>query len=443
MDISQLKAGSTSTLVRYRTLLILILLVWLSSSRLSVTGAAPSPAVEAWCMIYQVIQNIQEFVRSHQLAQIHNEDGTLSIAVSTLIQESENAKPETKTELQTVLSTFGRRVGELHVAADLGQQDRVELLLPEVLDYFQKLQTYYDAATLDQARLLSNRYTCSMHPDVIGKKGEECPKCGMLLDQMVRPAPFRPGAVLTPVQTVRAKVSYDGEPQAGKELTGWLRLSKLTDQLPITPDDLFEMHTQKVHLFIIDPSLSDYHHEHPIPTETPGQYVFHFTPAITGPYRVWADVRPTLMGFQEYAMADIVSSQPGQPLVDKKQNLISVQKDFKFELEFAQLPLKADHAVSAKLRIKDSQDKPVSSLEPVMGAFAHLVGFYEDYKTIIHMHPKGAVIQDPKARGGPELEFVFYAPKPGFIRLFSQIQWNGTQVYAPFGLDVLPPDSAP
>ena len=66
------------------------------------------------------------------------------------------------------------------------------------------------------------------------------------------------------------------------------------------------------------------------------------------------------------------------------------------------------------------------------------VGFNEDYKTILHMHPKGKPVTNPSARGGPELEFQLYAAQPGFIRLFAQVQIGGVSKFAPFGIQVLP-----
>ena len=39
------------------------------------------------------------------------------------------------------------------------------------------------------------------------------------------------------------------------------------------------------------------------------------------------------------------------------------------------------------------------------GTFAHLVGFNQDYKTVMHVHPKGPTVVHPAARGGQELEF--------------------------------------
>ena len=80
----------------------------------------------------------------------------------------------------------------------------------------------------------------------------------------------------------------------------------------------------------------------------------------------------------------------------------------------------------------------MTRLEPVMAAFAHLVGFYEDGHTVVHLHPVGPEITDANLRGGPDLEFKFYPPKPGFIKLFCQVQVGGKAVFAPFGVNVAP-----
>ena len=68
---------------------------------------------------------------------------------------------------------------------------------------------------------------------------------------------------------------------------------------------------------INDRSLSDYHHEHPEPTNTPGEYVFRFTPAKPGPYRMWADVVPTDTGVQEYVTTDVPAQTTSLPLTDR------------------------------------------------------------------------------------------------------------------------------
>lgn len=71
-----------------------------------------------------------------------------------------------------------------------------------------------------------------------------------------------------------------------------------------------------------------------------------------------------------------------------------------------------------------------------MATFAHIVGFNEDYQTVLHMHPTGAAVLDPQARGGPELKFQIYSLKPGFYRLFGQVQIGGESRFAPFGITI-------
>src|SRR6185295_13358412 len=96
----------------------------------------------------------------------------------------------------------------------------------------------------------------------------------------------------------------------GVEAHGVLELTGILG--PLLLEDLREVHTKKIHLLIVDPSLVDYHHEHPVPTGIPGEYAFRFTPRTRGPYRAFADVQPLLTGFQEYAKAAIgaVSADP-------------------------------------------------------------------------------------------------------------------------------------
>jgi hypothetical protein len=89
------------------------------------------------------------------------------------------------------------------------------------------------------------------------------------------------------------------------------------------------------------------------------------------------------------------------------------------------------------LRISEN-GKPFSQLEPVMEAFVHLVGFYDDRNVIVHIHPQGGLVSDPATRGGPEVQFQFLPPKAGFIRFFAQTQIGGQPRFAPFTVEVRP-----
>jgi hypothetical protein len=109
-----------------------------------------------------------------------------------------------------------------------------------------------------------------------------------------------------------------------------------------------------------------------------------------------------------------------------------------YELILAQKTIQVGRPASARLRITTADGKGFTQLEPLMATFAHLVGFNQDYKNVMHIHPKGAPVLDPAARGGPELEFQIYALQPGFVRLFAQVQIEGRSRFAPFGLQIAP-----
>ena len=238
-------------------------------------------------------------------------------------------------------------------------------------------------------------------------------------------------------QAVKATITTNAPLAVGQPAQAVLHLRRATGE-PVTLADLIETHTRKIHLLVVDPSLTDYHHEHPQPTGTPGDYAFAFTPQKPGSYLAWADLRPLPLGLQEYEKASIAGTGNPEPLRDKEPRLEGEADGLHFQLILPRAEVKSGVATAARLRITQKDGSGFAELEPVMAAFAHLVGFHEDRQTILHMHPTGAPITEENARGGPELEFKIYATKPGFIRLFAQVQIGGRQVFVPFGLRVLP-----
>ena len=98
--------------------------------------------------------------------------------------------------------------------------------------------------------------------------------------------------------------------------------------------------------------------------------------------------------------------------------------------------VRAGTPTQATVRIVDAKGKPFTSLEPLMGAFAHLVGFHEDRKTVLHIHPIETRKLTAADRGGPELTFRIYTDTPGYYRLFLQVQIGGVSKFVPFGVEV-------
>ena len=216
-----------------------------------------------------------------------------------------------------------------------------------------------------------------------------------------------------------------------------LKLTR-TNGAALRADELQEVHQARIHLLIIEPSLGDYHHVHPQPAGAPGEYTFAFTPRRTGAYRVWADIRPAPMNLQENATADLPGLGPTASLLERATGTNAVVAGLRYELNFNTPTIKAGVASIGRLRVTTPDGRGFEQLEPVMGAFAHLVGFHEDFQTVLHLHPRAASVPGPNSRGGPELEFQLFAIKSGFYRLFAQVQIDGISRFAPFGFHVVP-----
>ncbi|MDG4551905.1 MAG: hypothetical protein P9F19_01745 [Candidatus Contendobacter sp.] len=239
--------------------------------------------------------------------------------------------------------------------------------------------------------------------------------------------------------TISASIAPTGGLKVGEPATFTLSLVA-KDGKPVTLADLQVAHTEKVHLLIVDPSLSDYHHEHPKPGPAPGTYTFALTPGKAGEYRVFADLLPVAANQQEYAVTRFTVA--GTPTaVDKAVNRTTTAAGYRFALKFEEEPPTAGHPHKAWLTVTDPDSKPFAKLEPVMGAFAHLVGFNADRTEIAHVHPLGQEPGTAAERGGPTLEFQTNFATGGYQKLFAQVQIDGRPVFAPFGIEVAPPKS--
>ena len=403
--------------------------------------AAPNPPgpfveeTEAWAMLFQMVSRLRTAVAKGELTLIDPEDPVASEAVSSMLNELAKTPTPQRGLLKVQWIHFVRGIAAMHTASDAGKGDLAAALMKRVETEFEALQKTADPEILKAAHKLAERFTCPMHPDVIGRKNEACPKCGMPLDQpvVIVPSFLARGAGQ---HAVVATISTDAPLEPGKLAHAILHLRRTMMDHPVTLDQLIETHSKKIHLLIVDQSLIDYHHEHPQPTDTPGDYVFEFTPTKPGAYYVWADLRPLPLGLQEYDKTLIAGTGESEPVTGKNTRLVAESEGLHFELSLEKGEIKAGEVTNASLRVT-RDGKGFTQLEPVMNAFAHLVGFHEDGETVLHMHPIGAPIVNESARGGPVLEFKIFATKPGFTRFFAQVQIDGRQVFAPFDVQVL------
>lgn len=253
-----------------------------------------------------------------------------------------------------------------------------------------------------------------------------------------------------PVVAARSPVTMSiatGEPAAaGREVRAVVTL-KTGSGKPLTPDDLLVTHTRPLHLLIIDPSLSDYRHAHPEPTGRAGEWAFSFRPGSAGAYRVFADFTPAATGRGLYASVDLnvspalvatpeLSLEQGSNVrhADERQPYTVERDGIQFTLSTAQQPVRAGQPIDLRFAMA-RPDGGAIPLEPVMGAFAHLVAFDEPRTGFAHLHPAESVSKQPDARN-PNLNFKLTIPRAGRYVIWAQVSLAGAETFVPFELAV-------
>ncbi|MFC3909694.1 hypothetical protein ACFORL_11500 [Legionella dresdenensis] len=207
---------------------------------------------------------------------------------------------------------------------------------------------------------------------------------------------------------------------------------------PVIFEELALVHTQRIHAMIIDDSLEDYSHVHPVATNKPGVYKITFdAKRSTGNYTLWLDITPQKTR-KQLILSSILPFGKFKPAIIKRvPSMTATVNGYTFKLSFNTPALIVGEPSMGKVEIFDSQGQPVKNLEPIMGAYAHIVGFSDDLESLVHIHPMGPEPVNMTDRGGPVLEFHLEPEKAGFVKLFVQVMINGKEIFAPFGLDIV------
>lgn len=198
------------------------------------------------------------------------------------------------------------------------------------------------------------------------------------------------------------------------------------DNTPIDESMLAIVHEKKMHLLIISGDFKEYHHIHPQQvTGESGVYEATFTPKKTGFY-LWTDVTPP--GGQAY-VATMLGTLAKKSDIDLKPQQQASSTGITASIADATLIAGSDAQIQIALR--DDAGKPLTLVEPYLGALGHLVGFSVDGKRILHAHP----VDDEYPASGV-LSFHVNAPHSGIWKLFLQVQQNGTVHTFPFTVAV-------
>ena len=194
-----------------------------------------------------------------------------------------------------------------------------------------------------------------------------------------------------PVVAVKSPVTMtlatDVPPAPGRRMHVILTLRTASGK-PIGPVDLLVTHTKLLHLMVVDPSLRDYQHIHPVPGQAPGEWEADLTPQRAGRYLAFADFTPAATARGLYASAEF--SVPGMPdIPPATDNWVYEADGLRFTLA-PDAPFRARAVVNLRLTVESVVGRRPVPLEPVMGAYAHLVAFDAPSKWVCpHPSPAG------------------------------------------------------
>jgi hypothetical protein len=204
---------------------------------------------------------------------------------------------------------------------------------------------------------------------------------------------------------------------------------------PIAPEDLLVAHTKKLHLMIADPTLQDYQHVHPEPRGN-GEWAFAFTPHAAGQYRLFADFTPAATGRGLYASTDVDVGRASGTTGQVEELTYRSHADYRFTLTPGQAVLRAREPIDLVFRVERADGGAVP-LEPVMGAFAHLVAFDQARSGFAHLHPMEIDLAKPPDAHHPALNFKVTIPKPGRYVIWAQVNLGGHEQFVPFWFEIV------
>lgn len=190
-----------------------------------------------------------------------------------------------------------------------------------------------------------------------------------------------------------------------------------------------EEHEQELHLIVVRSDGSEFRHVHPT-MDAQGVWSLPWTWDTAGSYRVFADFVPA-GGNDPITLTRTIDVAGDLAPADRHDTVRETRVDG------YDVTLSGDLFVgsSSSLTLNVSQDgEPVTTIQPYLGAFGHLVALREGDLAYIHVHPEGPAAVAGQA-SGPEVVFASEAPTAGRYLLYFDFQVDEEVHTASFVVD--------
>lgn len=285
------------------------------------------------------------------------------------------------------------------------------------------------AAARAAARGAEDFYVCPMHPDVIANTPGTCPKCNM---KLVTSAPPEIGEYSVKIETAPKT------PKAGEKVRFRFTVFHPTTDKQIK--DFNILHDMPFHLFVVSQDFDHFDHIHP-EKQSDGSFTIEALLPKAGYYKIFCDFFPAggmPQVTQHYLVTagyndDVFASQ-AKLIPDK--TLVKTVDGMRIELKLE--PAHPFAGKTAELRyhlVDEKTGEPVKDLVPYLGAWGHTLILSEDATDYLHSHPTEMIVEDvdrSSLRGGPDVVFDTFFPRPGNYRIWSQFQRQGKIMTVPF-----------
>lgn len=182
------------------------------------------------------------------------------------------------------------------------------------------------------------------------------------------------------------------------------------DGRPVTAYDV--EHEKQLHLIAVRRDATGFQHVHPRLDPATGTWTvdLDLTP---GDWRVLADLVPT--GGEGITLgADLAVAGNFAPAPPRVESRIARVGGYTVTLD-GELVAGGDSLLTLTV---ERRGRPVTDLEPYLGAYGHLVALRDGDLAYLHVHPEDG-------RAGPEVRFVAEVPSTGTYHLYLDFQHRG------------------
>lgn len=190
------------------------------------------------------------------------------------------------------------------------------------------------------------------------------------------------------------------------------------------------VHGKELHLVVVRSDGASFRHVHPHLDAATGVWSLPWQWEAAGTYRVYADFTPAHDGAPGLVLSRTVDVagrfEPTRPEPVRTADVGGFTVTLRGDL------LVGD---TSTLRAEVRRDgRAVTTLQPYLGAFGHLVALRQGDLAYLHIHPHGDE-PAPDQTGGPDIAFMASAPSAGRYLLYLDFQVDGRVHTAAFAVD--------